>query len=101
MRPFPLTDSALGGLRVIDLSQGIAGPYCARLLADLGAEVIKVEPPDGDFTRRLGPFPDDVPDPEKSGLFIHLNGTKQSVTVDLDSDGDAACCASSSPRRTS
>ena len=87
MRPFPLTDSALGGLRVIDLSQGIAGPYCARLLADLGAEVIKVEPPDGDFTRRLGPFPDDVPDPEKSGLFIHLNGNKQSVTVDVDSDG--------------
>ena len=86
MRPFSVTDSALGGLRVIDLSQGIAGPYCARLLADLGAEVIKVEPPDGDFTRRLGPFPDDVPDPEKSGLFIHLNGNKQSVTVDLDSD---------------
>ncbi len=86
MRPFSLTDSALGGLRVIDLSQGIAGPYCARLLADLGAEVIKVEPPEGDFTRRLGPFPGDVPDPEKSGLFIHLNGNKQSVTVDLDSD---------------
>jgi len=81
-----MTDSALGGLRVIDLSQGIAGPYCARLLADLGAEVIKVEPPDGDFTRRLGPFPGDVPDPEKSGLFIHLNGNKQSVTVDLDSN---------------
>ena len=86
MRPCSLTDSALGGLRVIDLSQGIAGPYCARLLADLGAEVIKVEPPEGDFTRRLGPFPGDVPDPEKSGLFIHLNGNKQSVTVDLDSD---------------
>lgn len=76
----------LGGLRVIDLSQGIAGPYCARLLADLGAEVIKVEPPDGDLTRRLGPFPGDVPDPEKSGLFIHLNGNKRSVTLDLDSD---------------
>ena len=85
MRAFSVTESALGGLRVIDLSQGIAGPYCARLLADLGAEVIKVEPPDGDFTRRLGPFPGDVPDPEKSGLFIHLNGNKQSVTVDLDS----------------
>ncbi len=86
MRASPVTDSALSGLRVIDLSQGIAGPYCARLLADLGAEVIKVEPPDGDFTRRLGPFPGDVPDPEKSGLFIHLNGNKQSVTLDIDSE---------------
>ncbi len=91
MRASPVADSALDGLRVIDLSQGIAGPYCARLLADLGAEVIKVEPPDGDSTRKLGPFPGDVPDPEKSGLFIHLNGNKQGVTLDLDSgEGRAA-----------
>ncbi len=86
MRASSVTESALGNLRVIDLSQGIAGPYCARLLADLGAEVIKVEPPDGDFTRRLGPFPGDVPDPEKSGLFIHLNGNKQGLTLDIDSE---------------
>ena len=74
---------ALDGVCVVDLSQGIAGPYCTRLLADLGADVIKVEPPDGDYARRLGPFPGDTPDPDKSGLFIHLNGNKQSVTLDI------------------
>jgi crotonobetainyl-CoA:carnitine CoA-transferase CaiB-like acyl-CoA transferase len=78
-----LSDRALDGLTVVDLSQGIAGPYCTRLLADLGARVIKAEPPGGDYTRRLGPFPGDVPDPDKSGLFIHLNGAKQSITLDL------------------
>jgi crotonobetainyl-CoA:carnitine CoA-transferase CaiB-like acyl-CoA transferase len=79
-----LPDSALAGTRVIDLSQGIAGPYCTRLLADLGAEVIKIEPPGGDYARRLGPFPDDVPQHDKGGLFLHLNANKKSVTLDLD-----------------
>ena len=81
-----MTELALEGIRVVDLSQGIAGPYCTKLLADLGAEVIKVEPPGGDYTRRLGPFPGDVPDADKSGLFIHLNGNKKSVTLDLQGD---------------
>ena len=76
---------ALDGVRVVDLTQGIAGPYCTRLLADLGAEVVKVEPPDGDYARRLGPFPGDIPDPDKGGLFIHLNGNKKSVTLDISS----------------
>jgi crotonobetainyl-CoA:carnitine CoA-transferase CaiB-like acyl-CoA transferase len=53
------------------------------LLADLGAEVIKVEPPAGDYARRLGPFPNDEPDPDKGGLFIHLNGNKKSLTLDI------------------
>jgi len=79
-----LPDLALEGIRVVDLSQGIAGPYCTRLLADLGAEVVKVEPPAGDYARSLGPFPDDVPDPDKAGLFIHLNGNKKSVTLDVE-----------------
>ena len=74
---------ALDGVRVVDLTQGIAGPYCTRLLADLGADVIKVEPPEGDYSRKLGPFPGDTPDPNKSGLFIHLNGNKKSVTLDV------------------
>ncbi len=77
---------ALDGLRVIDLSQGIAGPYCAKLLADCGAEVIKVEPPQGDYTRTLGPFPGDIPHHDKSGLFIHLNGNKKSVTLDIETE---------------
>jgi crotonobetainyl-CoA:carnitine CoA-transferase CaiB-like acyl-CoA transferase len=81
-----MTERALEGLRVIDISQGIAGPYATKLLADSGALVIKVEPPDGDYTRRIGPFPNDIPDPERSGLFLHLNTSKRSVTLDLASD---------------
>ena len=79
-----MPEAALQGTRVVDLSQGIAGPYCTRLLADLGAEVIKIEPPEGDYSRRLGPFPHDVPHPDKGGLFLHLNANKKSVTLDLD-----------------
>jgi crotonobetainyl-CoA:carnitine CoA-transferase CaiB-like acyl-CoA transferase len=78
-----LTDAALSDLRVLDLSQGVAGPYCTKLLADCGAEVIKIEPPAGDISRRLGPFPEDLPHPEKSGLFLHLNTNKKSVTLDV------------------
>jgi crotonobetainyl-CoA:carnitine CoA-transferase CaiB-like acyl-CoA transferase len=81
-----LPDLALDDLRVIELSQGIAGPYCAKLLADCGAEVIKVEPPQGDYARTLGPFPDDVPHHDKGGLFIHLNGNKKSVTLDIETE---------------
>jgi crotonobetainyl-CoA:carnitine CoA-transferase CaiB-like acyl-CoA transferase len=78
-----MPDRALDGVRIIDISQGIAGPYATKLLADSGATVIKVEPPEGDYSRRLGPFPNDEPDPEKSGMFLHLNGGKRSVTLDL------------------
>jgi crotonobetainyl-CoA:carnitine CoA-transferase CaiB-like acyl-CoA transferase len=81
-----MNDAALAGIRIVDLTRGIAGPYCTKLLADLGADVIKIEPPRGDYTRRLGPFPGDDPDPEKSGLFIHLNGNKKSLGLDLDTD---------------
>jgi CoA:oxalate CoA-transferase len=78
-----LTDAALSDLHVLDLSQGVAGPYCTKLLADYGAEVIKIEPPTGDVSRRLGPFPEDLPHPEKGGLFLHLNTNKKSVTLDV------------------
>ncbi len=81
-----MPELALDGVRVIDLSQGIAGPYCAKLLADCGAEVIKVEPPQGDYTRTLGPFPGDIPHDDKGGLFIHLNGNKKSVTLDVETE---------------
>ena len=75
---------ALDDLLVLDLTHYIAGPYCTKLLADYGARVIKIERPDsGDPCRRLGPFPGDVPHPEKSGLFLHLNTNKESVTLNL------------------
>ncbi|MBI5948238.1 MAG: CoA transferase [Chloroflexi bacterium] len=69
----------LEGLRVVEVGEGVAGPYCGKLLAGLGATVVKVEPPGGDRTRRDGPFPGDRPDPERSGLFLHLNTGKESV----------------------
>jgi crotonobetainyl-CoA:carnitine CoA-transferase CaiB-like acyl-CoA transferase len=76
--------SPLEGLSVLDISEGIAGPFCAKLLADLGARVCKVEAPDGgDRTRRLGPFPDGSADPEASGSFIYLNTSKLGITLDL------------------
>ena len=60
----------------------VAGPYCGKLLADLGADVLKLEQPRvGDPSRRQGPFPDDVPHPERSALFLYLNTNKRSVTL--------------------
>ncbi len=79
-------ETALTGVTVLDLSENIAGPYCGRLLADYGAEVIKVERPGtGDASRRLGPFFHDEPHPDKGGLFLHLNANKRSVALDLRS----------------
>ena len=76
--------AALAGLRVVDLTQHVAGPYCTKLLADFGAAVVKVERPNGgDPARRLGPFPGGVPHPEKSGLFLYLNTNKRGVTLNL------------------
>lgn len=78
---------ALFDLRVIDLGHYIAGPYCAALLAGLGAEVIKVEPPNtGDGARSMGPFPEDEPHLEKSGLFNYLNQGKKGITLNLKSE---------------
>ena len=75
---------ALDDLLVIDLTHYISGPYCTKRLADYGARVIKIERPGiGDPSRRLGPFPNETPHPEKSGLFLHLNTNKESVTLDL------------------
>ncbi|MBI4308406.1 MAG: CoA transferase [Chloroflexi bacterium] len=77
---------ALSDLRVIELAQFIPGPYCGKLLADLGADVIKIEPPRfGDVARRHGPFPNDVPHPERSGLFLYLNTSKRGMTLDIAS----------------
>lgn len=75
---------ALDGVRVLDLTHYIAGPFATRLLADLGADVIKVErPPGGDPARRIGPFFKDTPHPERSLLFFFLNLNKRSITLNL------------------
>lgn len=81
-----MADQALSDIKVLDFSHFIAGPYCTKLLADYGADVIKVERPGtGDGSRRLGPFPNDEPHREKSGLFLHLNTNKRSIALDLKS----------------
>ncbi|HLF72432.1 MAG TPA: CoA transferase [Dehalococcoidia bacterium] len=78
---------ALDGVRVIDLTHYISGPYCTKLLADYGADVIKIERPDGgDPARRLGPFYHDEPNLEGSGTFLHLNTNKRSVTLNLKTE---------------
>ena len=82
-----MLNGALTGLKVLDFTHYVAGPYCAKLLADYGADVIKVEPPAGDGARRVGPFPGDAPHPEKSGLFLHLNTNKRSIVIDLKQPG--------------
>ena len=75
---------ALDGLVVVERAEGIAGPVCGKLMAGFGAEVIKVEPPSGDVSRTLGPFRDDISNPEASGLFLYLNAGKKSVVIDPD-----------------
>ncbi len=75
---------ALRALRVLELGDYVSAAYCGRLLADFGAEVIKVErPQEGDLARRHGPFPSNEPDPECSGLFIALNTNKLGITLDF------------------
>lgn len=71
----------LEGIRVIDFSRVLAGPLCSALLSDLGAEVIKIEPPGGDDYRAIGPF-----SAGESGLFSAMNRNKQSVVIDLKRD---------------
>jgi len=81
-----VSEQALSGIKILDLGHHIAVPYSTKLLADLGAEVIKVERPDGgDPARKAGPFPKDRPHPEASGLFLYLNNNKKSITLNLKS----------------
>ena len=79
-------ESFLIGIKVLDLSEGIPGPFCAKLLADLGADTIKVERPDsGDISRAFGPFPDDDSHLEKSASFFYLNTGKRGMVLDITS----------------
>jgi CoA:oxalate CoA-transferase len=77
-------DRALAGVKVIECCNMVAGPYCAKLLADLGAETIKVERPGvGDEARQRGPFLDEIPHPDRSGLFLYLNTNKIGITLNI------------------
>ncbi len=79
--------SALGHLRVLDLTDP-SGQYCTKLLGDLGADVIKVEPPEGDPSRHLAPFAGGIAHGERSLRFLSLNSNKRSVVLDLASEAD-------------
>ncbi len=74
----------LSGCRVLDLA-GPLGFHCVKLLADMGADVVKVEPPSGDEARQVPPFKDDLPHPEKSLYFLHYNTNKRGITLNLES----------------
>ena len=82
MTPLGLLD----GIRVLDLGTEVSGSFCSKLLADYGADVIKVELPGvGDSSRRTGPFAGDDPNPEKSIPFLYINTNKRGVTLDTRS----------------
>ena len=73
----------LTGLRVLELADE-KGQFCGKLMGDLGADVIKIEPPGGQNTRQVGPFLDDIPNPERSLSFWHYNTSKRGITLNLE-----------------
>ncbi|MBN1614517.1 MAG: CoA transferase [Deltaproteobacteria bacterium] len=78
-----MPDTALSGLKVLEFGNLVSAPYCTKLMADLGAEVVKIEAPGvGDEARRREPFAQDKPGIERSGLYAYLNANKLSVTLD-------------------
>ena len=82
-----MSEQAFKKVVILDCTEGIAGGYCTKLLADFGATVIKIEKPGtGDTTRRMGPFLNDEPDKEKSGTFFYLNTNKKSITLNLETE---------------
>jgi crotonobetainyl-CoA:carnitine CoA-transferase CaiB-like acyl-CoA transferase len=76
--------ATLDDLKVLDLSQGLAGPLCAKILGDFGADVIKVEPPGGDAARSMAPHFGNDPHPEKSLVFLLANLNKRGVRLNLE-----------------
>ena len=84
-----MNNEILSGVRVLDFTTIVSGPYCTRLLADLGAEVIKIEPPEGDFIRTQPPIR-----AGKSAYFAHLNCGKKSIAIDLRQPGAPSWCGS-------
>lgn len=81
--PEQTSPGALAGLKVLDLTLMLAGPYCTMLLADQGADVIKIEPPGGEFSRTSGPFMEDDTERRLSGAFISINRNKRGIVLDL------------------
>ena len=81
-------EGPLAGIRVVDCSTVLAGPYATMLLGDLGADVIKVEPPDGDSTRGWGPpwVGDDDPATRTAAYYLSVNRNKRSIGLDLRQD---------------
>ncbi len=80
-----MSERALTGTKIVEFASFVSGPYCSKLLADLGAEVIKIEEPGaGDEARRRGPFPGNIPDPEKSAIFLYLNTNKKGITLNVN-----------------
>src|SRR5690349_9262657 len=87
----PMQQAATGplvGVRVVDLTRALAGPYCTMMLADLGADVIKIEPPEGDLTRFNGPYTRDDDERAFGAYFASINRNKRSVVLDLKEQAD-------------
>ena len=81
----PTNTGPMTGLRILELA-GEKGQWCGKLMADMGADVIKIEPPGGEPTRTVGPFLDDIPHEERSLSFWHYNTSKRGITLDLETE---------------
>jgi len=91
----------LAGLRVLELADE-KGHFCGKLFGDLGADVVKIEPPGGEPSRRIGPFLDDIPHPERSLSFWYYNTSKRGITLNLETaDGRRLFCVWQRPRTSS
>lgn len=81
-----MAEGPLSGIKVVEYCEFVAGPYCGKMLADMGADVLKIERPEGDIARHRGPFSKDEPNPERSGVFLYENTNKKGVTLNPDSE---------------
>ena len=82
---------ALKGVKIVEMASVVLGPYAGQMLADHGADVVKVEPPGGDTNRNLGPSRKNA---DMSSLFMGCNRNKRSIVLDLKSEGGKAACHS-------
>lgn len=88
--PVDRADGLLSGVKIVDLTRYLSGPYCTTILADLGATVIKIEPPGGDPARAFRPRLDDEDGTIRSGYFASVNRGKRSIELDLKTPADRA-----------